>query len=393
MRRSVRLDRRIQAGAAHVSLAVRGGEPSWSEFGSRLGEFAAARFLVVTDGTAPPGPLARVRALAAGRAPTTVHDLRDGPLPDPGPTAGTVVVAVGGEHACGIPADVRVPTDLAAACGPAQAVHHPVTAALAWVRADLLAARPAGRTRAGMVAVVRHVLAVCPAQYPMLAALLRPEARYDAPTLAALLALCADARSALVCFDPGETGPALALGYGRSLAEAVRAVAGPALAPGDAGALGLLLAARAAARLGLAAGATGWAHRELLARNGSATVLPAGVDTDRLTAALVAATRPGLLLLAELGRPYCAGGRLLTPVDGAVLGAAVAGLADRPGAGVPRSRTAGAEPVGAEPVGPEPAVCEPAVCEPVGARPVPAPGPGPGGARDRAGSGSGAGRE
>ncbi|MER7703589.1 hypothetical protein ABTX81_11895 [Kitasatospora sp. NPDC097605] len=346
MRRSVRLDRRIQAGAAQVFLAVRAGEPSWAELGVRLAALAADRFLVVTDGTAPADQAARVHALAAGLAPTTAHDLRDGP-PATAPTGAgrTVVVAVGGERACGLPADVRVPTDLAAACGPALALHRPVPTALVWVRADLLAARPAGLTRAGMVAVVRHVLAVCPAQYPMLAALLHPEARYDASTLTALLALCADARAVLVCFDPDETGPALALGYGRSLAAAVRAVAGPALAPGDAEALGLLLAARVAVRLGVAAGATGWAHRDLLARNGSATALPGGVDPDRLTAALVAATAPGLLLLAEPGRPYCADGRLLTPVDAAVLRAAVEGLGDLAGAGVPRSRTAAAGPV------------------------------------------------
>ncbi|WP_380281056.1 hypothetical protein [Kitasatospora purpeofusca] len=353
MRRSVRLDRRIQAGAAHVSLAVRSGEPSWSELGAWLDGLGADRFLVVTDGTAPEDALAGVRALAADRAPTTVHDLRDGPLPA-GARAGAAVLAVGGERACGIPADVRVPTDLAAACGPALALHRPVTAALVWVRADLLAARPAAWTRAGTVAVVRHVLAVCPAHYPTLAALLHPGARYDEPMLTALLALCADARAALVCFDPDETGPALALGYGRSLADAVRAVAGPDLAPGDAEALGLLIAARVAARLGLAAGATGWAHRELLARNGSATALPGGVDVDRLTAALAAAAGPGLLLLAELGRPYCADGRLLTPVDGAVLRAAVEGLADPVGTVVPHSRAARYEPAGSEPAGSEP---------------------------------------
>ncbi|MFF7459042.1 hypothetical protein [Kitasatospora sp. NPDC008115] len=377
MQRTVRLDRRIQAGAAQVLLAVRGGEPSWAELGARLGALDADRFVLVTDGTAPADQPAHVRALAAALAPTAVHDLRDGPLPagaTSGGSARTAVVAVGGERACGLPADVRVPTDLAAACGPAPALHGPVPAALVWVRADLLAARPAGVTRAGMVEVVRHVLAVCPAQYPMLAALLHPGARYDAPTLTALIALCADARAALVCFDPDETGPALALGYGRSLADALRAVAGPVLAPGDAEALGLLLAARVAARLGVAAGATGWAHRELLARNGSATTLPGGVDLDRLVAGLAATGRAGLLLLAEPGRPYCADGRLLTPVDGAVLRAAVEGLGDLASAGVPRSRTAGpdeAAPGSARPgsAGPETARAPvvPAACPAPGA--------------------------
>ncbi|WP_328954145.1 hypothetical protein [Kitasatospora purpeofusca] len=358
MRRSARLDRRIQAGSAHLTLAVRDGEHSWSELGERIAEFEARRFVLVTDGTAPRGQLARVRALAEAQAPTVLHELRARPLPTGPATGGRVdadalpagtVIAVGGERACAVPAALRVPTDLAAACGPALTLHRPVPAALVWVRSDLLAARPVARTRAGLVAVVRHVLAVCPAHYPALAGLLTPGARLDARTLTALLALCADARSALVCFDPDETGPALALGYGRSLAAAARAVLGPALAPGDADALGLLLAAAVAARLGLAARPTGRAHRDLLARTGSATALPAGADLDRLAAAAVAATGPGLLLLADLGRPYCADGRLLTPVDGEVLRAAVGELAARADRAdrvtVPHSRTAGTGPV------------------------------------------------
>ncbi|MFB7382405.1 hypothetical protein ACFC6U_07155 [Kitasatospora purpeofusca] len=362
MRRTARLDRRIQAGAAHLTLAVRDGEHAWGELGARIAEFEARRFVLVTDGTAPPEQLARVRALAAARAPTVLHELparprstapATGGWADAGTLPDGTVIAVGGERACAVPAAVRVPTDLAAACGPALVLHRPVPAALAWVRSDLLAAGPAARTRAGLVAVVRHVLAVCPAHYPALAALLTPGARHDARTLTALLALCADARSALVGFDPDETGPALALGYGRSLAAAVRTTLGPALAPGDADALGLLLAAAVAARLGVAARPTGRAHRDLLARNGSATALPAGADLDRLVVAAVAATRPGLLLLADLGRPYCVDGRLLTPVDGAVLRSAVVESAaqdtrdarpDRPGrVTVPHSRGAGRE--------------------------------------------------
>ncbi|MFJ8433387.1 hypothetical protein ACIQ9P_19010 [Kitasatospora sp. NPDC094019] len=348
MRRSARLDRRIQAGAAHLTLAVRDDDRSWGELGTRLAEFETRRFVLVTDGTAPREQLARVRALAGARAPTVLRDLRAEPFAaadgrsDADARPDGTVVAVGGERACAVlAAVVRVPTDLAAACGPALGLRGPVPAALAWVRSDLRAARPAAWTRAGLVAVVRHVLAVCPVHYPALPDLLTPGARHDARTLTALLALCADARSALICFDPDETGPALALGYGRSLAAAVRAALGPALAPGDADALGLLLTAAVADRLGLADRPTGRAHRELLARNGSATALPSGSDLGRLAVAAVAAARPGLLLLAGLGRPYCADGRLLTPVDGAVLRSAVdwaAARADR--VTVPRSRAA-----------------------------------------------------
>ncbi|MEU6235319.1 hypothetical protein, partial [Kitasatospora sp. NPDC047058] len=218
--------------------------------------------------------------------------------------------------------------------------------ALVWVRSDLLAARPAVETRAGMVEVIRHVLAVCPAQYEALARILRPTAGYTPQALAACVALCADARAALVCFDPFEAGPALALGYGRSLAGAVQSSTDtgitPALAPGDAAALGLLLAARTAAQLGLLDGTALWAHRELLARNGSATALPDGTDTRALAATLAAAADPGLLLLGGLGRPHCSRGRLLTRVDAAMLRAAAESLGRT---GVPHSRGPAAEPV------------------------------------------------
>ncbi|MFD0272946.1 hypothetical protein ACFVHB_03420 [Kitasatospora sp. NPDC127111] len=359
-------DRRIQAGPANFALRVRCGEPSWTELADRIAEFRADRFLLVADEAAPTDHLSRVHALAAAQAPCTVVTLPDGPDPPPAHDGRTVVIALGGQRACAVPADLRLPTTLAAACGPALALLRPpvgsrtgpaatlpartdqarTAPALVWVRSDVLAARPPAETRAGMVEVIRHVLAVCPAQYEALAKILCPSARYTPQALAACVALCADARSTLVCFDPFENGPALALGYGRGLAGAVRssadAAASAALAPGDAEALGLLLAARVAAHLGLLDGAALWAHRELLARNGSATALPDGTDARALAVALTAAARPGLLLLDGLGWPHCSQGRLLTRVDAATLRAAAESLG-RPG--VPHSRGPAAEPV------------------------------------------------
>ncbi|MFI9326992.1 hypothetical protein ACIGZJ_05515 [Kitasatospora sp. NPDC052868] len=328
---SAGFERRIQAGASYLSLLVRSGESCWQELADHLAGFHADRFVIATDGAAPAAYLAHVRTLATAQAPTTVQDWRQ----PTGPTDGrTVVIALGGEQVGGIAAQVRLPTTLAAACGPALSMRRPAPGhpepVLVWVRSDLLADRPAPETRAGMVTVIRHVLAVCPALYDSVANALRPDARYSDRALCAFLAVCADARATLVCFDPYETGPALALRYGRSLGDAVRRVCGGgdtpdglALAPGDADGLGLLLAARIAVRLGLLDSADARAHCELLARNGSATALPAEWDTA-LVDALHTAAEPGLLLLGGLGRPRCADGRLLTPVADPVLRAAAA---------------------------------------------------------------------
>ncbi|WP_405362212.1 hypothetical protein OG535_30845 [Kitasatospora sp. NBC_00085] len=375
MGRTAELDRRIQAGPANFALLVRGGEASWTELADRLAEFEADRFILVTDGAAPADHLARVRTIAEAQAPCTVLAPSDRPAARPASDGRTVVIAIGGERACGVPADVRLPTTLAAACGPALALLRPpagghraprTAPALVWVRSDVLAGRPAPETRAGMVEVIRHVLAVCPAQYEVLAKVLRPDGRYSPQAIAACLALCADARAALVCFDPFETGPALALDYGRSLGAAVHVIAAAAdaggadvgapgagvaaLAPGDAEALGLLLAAHIAVHRGLLDGAGAWAHHALLARNGSATALPAlpvrsaGTGARTPAAVLAATAGPGLLLLAGLGHPYCARGRLLTPVDATELRAAVEGLGRT---AVPHSRVPAQEPLAA----------------------------------------------
>ncbi|WP_441249284.1 3-dehydroquinate synthase family protein [Kitasatospora sp. McL0602] len=373
------LDRELQAGSVHFPVRVRSGVTGWDELARELAGLEADLYVIVTDRAVPEGLARRVGGLRlrvpGGATLQTVERLAER-IVQGGATRRTVLVAVGGEElgaAAGVLAAllfqgvrlVRVPTSLGALCGEALSLsrrlpaemlglHHAPT--LVWGQLDLLAEEPADELRAGLTTVVRHVLAVCPAHYDRLAAVLNPEAAYGPRELAAFVALCVDARAAVVAYDPLERGPARALAYGRSLGRAVRALTGEALRPGCADALGLLAAARIAAHLGLLDAADERAHQELLLRAGLPValpvVLPAGVDPAALPAAVRAALavggEDGLLLLAGLGRPHVADGSLLTRVGADTLRAGLevlrpgqqGGVPGRVPGAVPGSRTA-----------------------------------------------------
>ncbi|MER5636754.1 hypothetical protein ABT095_07360 [Kitasatospora sp. NPDC002227] len=357
------LDRVLWAGAAQVPLRVREGERGWDELATELADLAADRCVVLTDGVPPEGLTARLPLGQRLRVPgaatlQTVERLADR-IAAEGLTRRTVLLAVGGEGLAGTAGVlaglllgglrlVRVPTTLAALCGPALSpvqhlpggglgLHHAPT--LVRGQLDLLAAEPVAQLRAGLVTVVRHVLAVCPARLSGVSAVLRPEAGYRPAELGAFVALCADARAAVAGYDPLELGPARALAYGQVLGQGIREVTG--LPSGEAEGLGLLAAARISAHLGLLTAEDEHAHRDLLRRVGLPLGLPPGTDPAAVATAVrrAAAARgdDGLLLLAGLGRPHTADGSLLTRIGPDTLRVGLAALIPT---AVPASRTA-----------------------------------------------------
>ncbi|WP_371500679.1 hypothetical protein OG871_28710 [Kitasatospora sp. NBC_00374] len=359
---AVALDRLLQTGGAAVRLLARSGPAARGELARTLATLNADRFLVVAESDPPPEPTAPNALPLRTPAATTLRSVER--LAEQALAAGitrrTVVLGVGGPRTsdtAGLLAAlvfnglrlVQVPTTLAAACGPALSLRHTVGSGVlgVWQAPELVfcpldAITAAGVPAAGAIDAVRSVLAVCPAGYAALDALLRPEGGYRQREAAALIALCADARAAVTGYDPLERGPGRALGYGRTLGRAIGLLTGGALRAGEADGLGMLVAARAAAHLGLLPLADERAHRELLRRAGMPVALPPGVDPADLPGALrLAAGRDGergLVLLEGLGRPYCADGSLLTEVDERTLRAAADAV--RPG-GIPRSRRAG----------------------------------------------------
>ncbi|WP_035796775.1 dehydroquinate synthase/iron-containing alcohol dehydrogenase family protein [Kitasatospora mediocidica] len=324
------LDREIRIGPCHVSVRIRAGAAgriARNELSRALRGLGARRFLVLGEDSARPGQQAEapdaalgevlaevLAALSAADAPVLLLRRRPGAGPcHPAPAVGTVVVAVGGSRllraaarSAGAAPLVLVPTTLAAMCDAAVSVRWDADGgclrapALVWSRPGLLRAQPP--ERAGLYPLLRNVLAVCPYHFDSVAARLRADGRYAPTTLAAFVALCADARSTVLDDDPLARGRGAVLEYGAPLA---RSVGG---APGT----GLLATARLAERLGLLDAAGRRAHRELLTRAGLAGELPHGDAT----------ARPGaldLVLLDALGQPHCTAGSLLTRVGAADL--------------------------------------------------------------------------
>ncbi|MDH6575364.1 hypothetical protein [Kitasatospora sp. MAP5-34] len=360
----VDVDRELQTGSAHYRVKVRSGDRSWDELARDLGALDADRYVVITEGDTPAGLLTRIEAQVLRIPGTctmqTVERLAEQILLA-GVTRRTVVIGVGGDRTGGVAGLlagllfqglrlVHVPTTLSAMCGSALSLRHTLPSAvlgthhapeLVWCQLDLLRERPADELRADLGQVIRSVLAVCPAWYDQLAAVLNPDAHYSPRELASFITLCADARAAVTAYDPLERGPGRALAYGSTIGRAVQLLTGGTLSQGHVDGLGMLVAARIAAHLGLLDAEGERAHRELLQRNGSPVALPAGVDPEALVSAVrLAAARggeAGLVLLAGLGRPYVADGSLLTQVGEDTLRAGAEAL--RPG-GVPASRGA-----------------------------------------------------
>lgn len=337
---SVRIDRSVLCGPAHVPVQIRCGDGSADELPDVLRDLAPGRIALVTDPGLPRGHAAGVLRLLGAAAPSGVlWPEGDGPLVVPD---GAVAVALGGSrvieaadrarYADGTrPALVRLPTTLRAmtdtALSPAGAGGRPAAPALLRIQLEFLATVPPHRVPAGLGPLLRTVLAVVPASAARVASRLLPGGGYDPQTLASFVSLCLEARAALGSHDPLGRGPAAALRYGEPVARAVRGLAGPDLPYGDALALGLRTAAAVSRRRGLLGPADEAAHEDLLTRAGAARTLPAGIRPSELAAAVTGGRDEArMVLLRGLGDPYAHHGSLLAPVAADVLEAALTEL-------------------------------------------------------------------
>ncbi|MFG2873513.1 hypothetical protein ACGFYU_00520 [Streptomyces sp. NPDC048337] len=338
------IDRFLLAGPVHFPVQVRYGGGSMDELTGILWASAPSRIALVTDPALPGAHAARVLRLLGDAAPTGI--LWPGPGGDgggrPRVRPGTVVVALGGSRVMAAadrilcrdgarPAVVRLPTTLRAMADTALSVAgtsgRPAAPVLVRVQLEFLRTLPARAVRAGLSVPVRQVLAVVPASAGQVAFRMRPDGRYDPVVLASLIALCVQARSALVCHDPLERGPGSALRYGDTVARAVRGPGVERMRYGDALALGLRVTARAARLEGLLSPADEAAHADLLDRAGAARTLPEGVLAQDVLGALTRGRESvDMVLLRRLGEPHAHRGRLLTPVGADVLAAALAAV-------------------------------------------------------------------
>ena len=152
-------------------------------------------------------------------------------------------------------------------------------------------------------------------------------ARDDAALAAAIERACTH-KAAIVSRDPREQGERALLNFGHTFAHAIEAECGYAAAGpnhGEAVAIGMVLAARLSAALGLAPAADADRLEALLRRFGLPVALPGGLDPDALVARMrldKKATGDGLRLVLWDG---AGAARLVAGVDAAAVGAVLRG--------------------------------------------------------------------
>ena len=366
-------ERLIQFGPASFSYYLRIREDA-ATLHQLLAGLDADRFILITDKKAPARQVARMHSRLAAVVPCTVQavppgehtktltglmDLADAAI-QAGMTRQSVVVAFGGDRACyvaGLLAAllhqgirlVHIPTTLLAMSDSALSLTQSVYSkegkrllrtfhASQFVWADLNHARslPAAEIRSALCEMIKIVLAAVPARFDWAAARLRPDARYTIWELADFLAFCIDSRQRVMADDPHETGPALALDYGRTIGHASELLVPGGMSHGLATGVGMLSAARVAGELGYLTASDQHAHRVLLERAGVPAVLPYRVPAKDFLDLLHEDDRPArrqpkpgtvaMVLLDRLGSPHLDGGTCLTLVPDRTAARAITGV-------------------------------------------------------------------
>jgi len=366
-------ERLIQFGPASFSYYLRIREDA-ATLHQLLAGLDADRFILITDKKAPARQVARMHSRLAAVVPCTVQavppgehtktltglmDLADAAI-QAGMTRQSVVVAFGGDRACyvaGLLAAllhqgirlVHIPTTLLAMSDSALSLTQSVYSkegkrllctfhAPQFVWADLNHAKslPAAEIRSALCEMIKIVLAAVPARFDWAAARLRPDARYTIWELADFLAFCIDSRQRVMADDPHETGPALALDYGRTIGHASELLVPGGMSHGLATGVGMLAAARVAGELGYLTASDQHAHRVLLERAGVPAVLPYRVPAKDFLDLLHEDDRPArrqpkpgtvaMVLLDRLGSPHLDGGTCLTLVPDRTAARAITGV-------------------------------------------------------------------
>lgn len=164
---------------------------------------------------------------------------------------------------------------------------HPPRAVIADTRT--LATLPVRERRAGLAEVVKYGALGDAAFFAWLEAHAEALVAGDDATLATAIASSCRHKAAIVGRDPFERGERALLNLGHTFGHAIEAEqgyagAGDGLNHGEAVAVGMVLAARLSAMIGLADAADAARLAALLQRLGLATVLPAGLAPDALLA-------------------------------------------------------------------------------------------------------------
>lgn len=150
---------------------------------------------------------------------------------------------------------------------------------------DTLASLPEREYRSGLAEVAKHSAIGDAAFFARLEVLADALAARDTAALAEVIAHDCAFKAGVVARDETEQGERALLNFGHSFGHALETASGyGTLLHGEAVAIGMVLAARLSAQLGMAAEADGERLAALLERFGLPTSLPTGSDADTLLA-------------------------------------------------------------------------------------------------------------
>ena len=375
----VALDDLITFGDHRFPYYVR--RDGWTELLPHLADLEADRYVIVVNSAFPAALADAARRRVASVAPctllicpsgepaktlTTLEALAADAL-GAGVTRRSCVIALGGGlvgNVAGLLATllfrgirlVHLPTTLLAMSDSVLSLKQAVNSRLGknhlgafyapqFVWADLayLDTLPIVEIHAALCELIKNVLAICPERYDEVAALLRPSGSYTDDEFLRIIELSLDAKGAVMRHDAHEKEDALVLEYGHTVGHALELLAHGALPHGFGVGLGMLVAARISAMLGMLSRTDEAAHYELLRRNGAPTTIPATYALDDLAAVIALDNKRGYLpavagmrdmvLLERLGAPHRTNGSVLTPVPTAVVLAGITAVSAAPTSG------------------------------------------------------------
>ena len=153
---------------------------------------------------------------------------------------------------------------------------HPPAAVL--VDVDTLRTLPAAHRRAGLAEAIKHGVVADAAYFARVEALLPALLAGDAAATIELVARSVEIKSAVVRADERESGLRKTLNFGHTLGHALEHASGYALLHGEAVAVGMVLEARLAERIGVAERGTAAEIARVVRAAGLPSVVPAGLS-------------------------------------------------------------------------------------------------------------------
>ena len=162
---------------------------------------------------------------------------------------------------------------------------HPPSAVL--IDVDMLRTLPDAHRRAGLAEAIKHGVVADASYFARVASLLPALAAGNAPAILEVVARSVEIKSGVVKSDAREAGRRKILNFGHTIGHAIEQASGYALLHGEAVAIGMVLEARLAERIGVAERGMAGAIECALLEVGLPVARPASIDA----ATVLAATR------------------------------------------------------------------------------------------------------